>query len=176
MAGRDLEAIAVGLWEALDENYLNYRTRSMEYMAEGLRKMGVPIVEPPGGHAIYIDAGKFLSHIPSEQLPGQALAVSLFEEGGIRSCEIGSVMFGKMKDNKFIPHHQNLVRLAIPRRVYTQSHFDYVLEVFEHVVERKSDIKGLTFSYRPEVLPHFTARFSWVETAKAVESFKTLIH
>lgn len=159
LAGRDLEAIAIGLWEALDENYLSYRTRCIEYMASGLRSLGVPIVEPAGGHAIYIDARKFLSHIAPQNLPGQSLVVALYEEGGIRSCEIGSVMFGKYKGKEFIPHSKDLVRLAIPRRVYTQSHFDYVIEVFEKLVERKNEIRGMNFSYRPEVLPHFTSHF-----------------
>ncbi len=162
LAGRDLEAIAIGLNEALDEDYLGYRTSCIEYMCEGLRKLGVPVVEPPGGHAIYVDARKFLSHIEPSKLPGQALAATLYELGGIRSCEIGSVMFGKIVDGELKPHTFDLVRLAIPRRVYTQSHFDYVLEVFQRVVERKEEIRGMKFSHRPAVLPHFTSHFEWL--------------
>lgn len=162
LSGRDLEAIAIGLEEALDEDYLGYRTRCIEYMCEGLRKMGVPVMEPPGGHAIYVDARKFLSHIDPTMLPGQSLALSLYELGGIRSCEIGTVMFGKPNGDKINPHTFDLVRLAIPRRVYTQSHFDYVLEVFQRVVERKDELKGLKFTHRPAVLPHFTSHFEWL--------------
>ena len=161
LAGRDLDAIAVGLQEALDEDYLAYRTRCIEYMCEGLRKLGVPLVEPPGGHAIYVDARKFLSHIPPSQLPGQALVLSLFIEGGIRSCEIGTAMFGKKINGEVKEHSFDLVRLAIPRRVYTQSHFDYVIEVFSRVVEKKKELRGIKFGYRPEVLPHFGSHFVW---------------
>ena len=162
LAGRDLDAIAIGLWEALDEDYLNYRTRCIAYLGDGLRELGVPIVEPPGGHAVYINAREFLSHIPPPQLPGQALACVLYQDGGIRTCEIGSAMFGKMKDGELVPHRQDLVRLAIPRRVYTQSHVDYVLEVFSHLVKQKNKIRGVKFVKRSEVLPHFTSHFAWV--------------
>lgn len=162
LAGRDLEAIAIGMYEALDEDYLQYRIRCIEYMCEGLRKLSVPIVEPAGGHAIYVDARKFLTHIEPAQLPGQALAVALYEEGGIRSCEIGTSMFGKIVNGKIEPARQDLVRLAIPRRVYTQSHFDYVIEVFSRIVERKKEMKGMKFTYRPEALPHFTSHFDWI--------------
>lgn len=162
LSGRDLEAIAIGLNEALDEDYLGYRTRCIEYMCEGLRKLGVAVVEPPGGHAIYVDARKFLDHIDPSQLPGQALAATLYELGGIRSCEIGSVMFGKMIEGTLKPHTFDLVRLAIPRRVYTQSHFDFVIEVFQRVVERKREIRGMQFTQRPQVLPHFTSHFDWL--------------
>lgn len=162
LSGRDLEAIAIGLNEALDEDYLGYRTRCIEYMCEGLRKMGVPCVEPPGGHAIYVDARKFLDHIEPSKLPGQSLALALYELGGIRTCEIGTVMFGKPLNGVVQPHTFDLVRLAIPRRVYTQSHFDYVIEVFQRVVESKTELRGLRFTQRPEVLPHFTSHFDWV--------------
>ncbi|MEZ4814187.1 MAG: tryptophanase [Bdellovibrionota bacterium] len=162
LSGRDLEAVAIGLNEALDEDYLGYRTRCIEYMCEGLRKLGVPVMEPPGGHAIYVDARKFLDHIEPTKLPGQSLALALYELGGIRTCEIGTVMFGKMNGTELTPHTYDLVRLAIPRRVYTQSHFDYVIEVFERVVERKAELRGLRFSHRPKVLPHFSSHFEWL--------------
>ena len=130
LAGRDLEAIAIGLEEILEEPYLHYRIRSVEYLGEKLLKAGVPIIEPPGGHAIYIDAKRFLPDVPPDQYPGQSIVCSLFLEGGIRSVEIGSVMFGRYDENgKFVPPDMELVRLAIPRRVYTQSHIDYVSEV-----------------------------------------------
>lgn len=151
LAARDLEAMALGLEEVLDESYLAYRIAVSRYMAEGLNKLGIPTVQPPGGHAVYIDARSFLPHIPSARFPGQALAGELFLSEGIRSCEIGSVMF----DNSSM----ELVRLAFPRRVYTQSHFDYILEGMADVVERKKRICGLKMVYTPQFLRHFTARF-----------------
>ncbi|MCC6670070.1 MAG: tryptophanase [Planctomycetes bacterium] len=159
-AARDLEAMAVGLFEALDERYLDYRHGVMEYLAGGLNRVGIPTVQPAGGHAVYIDAKEFLPHIPVERYPGQALACALYLEGGIRSCEIGSVMFGKVKDDgAFVPAPLELVRLAIPRRVYTQSHVDRILEHAERVARDKSRLRGLRMTYRPKYLPHFTARF-----------------
>ena len=158
LAGRDLEAIAQGLTEVLEEEYLNYRIRSIAYLGDGLRKNGVPIVEPPGGHAVYINAQKFLSHIPPEKFPGQALVCALYLESGIRTCEIGSLMFGKNTNGKFIPAPMELVRLAIPRRVYTQSHIDYVIEVFENLSKKKDKIQGLKIIEASPVLTHFTAR------------------
>jgi tyrosine phenol-lyase len=160
LAGRDLEAIAQGLEEVLDESYLQYRIRSVEYLGEKLVKAGVPIIEPPGGHAIYIDAKRFLPDIPPEQFPGQAIVGSLYIEGGIRSVEIGSVMFGKYDEKgKLIPPPMELVRLAIPRRVYTQSHIDYVLEVIIESFKNRKNLHGYKIVYQAPMLRHFTARF-----------------
>ena len=152
LAGRDLDAIAVGLMEVLDPDYLKYRIASTGYLGRHIADHGVPIVEPPGGHAIYIDAARMLPHIPRNQFPGQALAVALYRHGGIRSVEIGSVMFGAAA-----PHE--LLRLAIPRRVYTQSHIDYVVEVILEVNARKQEIRGMEIVEEPPFLRHFSARF-----------------
>ena len=161
LAGRDLEAIAQGLDEVLDEHYLQYRIRSVEYLGERLVEAGVPILRPPGGHAIYLNAKAFLSHIPPDQYPGQALVVELFRLGGIRSVEIGSVMFGKYgNDGKLIPARMELVRLAIPRRVYTQSHIDYVIEVVVEAFQRRQSLHGYKIIEEAPVLRHFTARFA----------------
>jgi len=160
MAARDLEAITVGLDEVLDENYLDYRLAVSRYMAEGLNRAGIPTMQPAGGHAVYIDAKAFLPHIPPKQFPGQALVCELYLSEGIRSCEIGSVMFGKVIDSVFQPAAMELVRLAFPRRVYTQSHFDYILEGMQSLAERKTKLRGLEMTYRPPFLPHFTARFA----------------
>jgi tryptophanase len=159
-AARDLEAMAVGLEEALDERYLEYRHAVMEYLADGLDRLGIPVVQPAGGHAVYIDARTFLPHIAPEQFPGQALACALYREGGIRACEIGSVMFGKHAGGRFVPAALELVRLAIPRRVYTQSHIDRILEHAERVAAGARELQGFTMTYRPKYLPHFTARFA----------------
>lgn len=160
LAGRDLEAIAQGLEEVVDEFYLQYRIRSTEYLGEKITSAGVPIIEPPGGHAIYIDAKNFLPHVPPEQYPGQSIACALFVEGGIRTVEIGSVMFGKYdKHGKLIPAMMELVRLAIPRRVYTQSHIDYVAEVIIEVFKNRNALKGYEITYEAPMLRHFTARF-----------------
>jgi tryptophanase len=160
LAGRDLEAVAQGLEEVLDEHYLQYRIRSIEYLGERLIAAGVPIIEPPGGHAIYIDAKRFLPDIPPEEFPGQAIVCALYIEGGIRSVEIGSVMFGKYdKSGKLIPPPMELVRLAIPRRVYTQSHIDYVAEIILEVFKNKKSLKGFKVVYEAPMLRHFTARF-----------------
>lgn len=160
LAGRDLEAIAQGLVEVLDEHYLQYRLRSVEYLGDRLTALGIPIVQPPGGHAIYIDAKAFLPHIPVDQFPGQALVVELFRAGGIRSVEIGSVMFGKTDTaGRFVPARMELVRLAIPRRVYTQSHIDYVIEVMAEVVSRKGGLPGYRITEEAPMLRHFTAKF-----------------
>jgi tyrosine phenol-lyase len=155
LAGRDLEAIAVGLEEVVHEDYLHYRIRSTEYLGEKINQAGVPIVLPVGGHAVYIDAENMLPHIPKEQFPGQALAVELYKAGGIRGVEIGSVMFGKAAK-------MELVRLAIPRRVYTQSHIDYVIEVILEVNARKDKIRGMKITWQPPALRHFTAKFDYV--------------
>ena len=159
MAGRDMDAIAQGLREAVDEDYLRYRITSTAYLGEALDQAGIPVVQPPGGHAIYIDARSFLSHIPPLEYPGQALAVALYLEGGIRGCEIGTVMFGRQPDGSEQPAPMDLVRLAIPRRTYTQSHVDYVIEVCEYVAERASELRGLRIVEEPPALRHFTARF-----------------
>lgn len=160
LAGRDLEAVAQGLEEIVDEHYLQYRIRSVAYLGEKLVDAGVPIIEPPGGHAIYIDAKRFLPHIPVEQFPGQSIVVELYIEGGIRAVEIGSVMFGKYDDKgKLMPPPMELVRLAIPRRVYTQSHIDYVIEVILEVFKNRDKLKGYKIIYEAPMLRHFTARF-----------------
>jgi tryptophanase len=161
LAARDLEAMAVGLEEVLDEQYLSYRISVTRYMAEGLNRLGVPTLQPPGGHAVYIDAKAFLPHIPSHEFPGQSLVCELYLAEGVRSCEIGSSMFGKRTvQGDFIPASMELVRLAFPRRVYTQSHFDYILEGMSEVVSRKASLRGLKLEYDPPFLRHFTARFS----------------
>ena len=152
LAGRDLEAIAVGLVEVLDPDYLRYRIASTDYLGRHIADRGVPIVEPPGGHAIYIDAARMLPHIPKQQFPAQALAVELYRHAGIRSVEIGSVMFGANAKHE-------LLRLAIPRRVYTQSHIDYVVEAILEVNERRAGIRGLAIESEPPFLRHFSARF-----------------
>jgi tryptophanase len=159
LAGYDLEAIAVGLKEALEEDYLRYRIRSVEYLGRILTHEGVPIVRPPGGHAIYIDAKAMLPRIPQSQYPAWALSLALYIEGGIRSVEIGSVMFGRQPDGSEKPPPMELVRLAFPRRVYTQSHVDYLGEVLCYVNRLRNDISGLNMIEAPEVLRHFTARF-----------------
>jgi tryptophanase len=159
LAGRDLEAIAQGLREVVQEDYLRYRIRSTAYLGEALVEAGIPCVQPIGGHAVYIDAGALLPHIPPLQYPGQSLAVALYREGGIRGCEIGSVMFGQHPDGSETPAAMELVRLAIPRRVYTQSHVDYVIEVAAWVAERASELPGYRITEQPPQLRHFTARF-----------------
>ncbi len=164
MAGRDLDAIAVGLHEALDEDYLLYRIRSTTYLGEHIAQAGVPIVQPPGGHAIYLDAAAFFPQIPPLELPGQALVVELYREAGIRGVEIGTVMFGKRdpESGQETPAHMELVRLAIPRRVYTQSHIDYVVEAILQVWERRTNVRGYRFAEQAPWLRHFTARFEEV--------------
>jgi tryptophanase len=164
LAGRDLEAIAVGLNEALEEDYLKYRIVSTAYLGNHIAREGVPIVQPPGGHAIYIDARAFLPHIPPGQFPGVALAGELYVEGGIRSVEIGTLMFGRRGDDGTEqPAPMDLLRLAIPRRVYTQSHVDYVVEVILEVWKRRAGIRGLELAYQAPFLRHFTARFRRAE-------------
>lgn len=159
LAGRDLEAIAIGLKEVMDEDYLQYRLRSTEYLTEKLHAAGVPVVRPAGGHAVYLDAKAMLNHIPVEEYPGQALVSELYLEGGVRGVEIGSLMFGKYDNNgKLIPGMMELVRLAIPRRVYTQSHIDYVAETVIAVYERRESIRGLEIIWEAPALRHFTAR------------------
>jgi tryptophanase len=159
LAGYDLEAIAQGLVEVVEEDYLRYRIRTIEYLAEKMIAAGVPIVQPAGGHAVFIDAAGLLPHIPSDQFPGIAVVNALYLEGGIRSSEIGSLMFGKHAG-------MELVRLAIPRRLYTQSHIDYVAEMVATVKEISWGLRGYKIVYEPPVLRHFTARF---EPLAAVE-------
>lgn len=160
LAARDLEALAVGLDEVLDEGYLAYREAVTRYLADGLARVGVPTMRPPGGHAVYIDARGLLPHIPAHEFPAQALAIELYRAEGIRSCEIGSVMFGKRPDGSFRPAAMELVRLAIPRRVYTQAHFDYVLEGIAEVAARRERLRGVKIVSEPPFLRHFTARFA----------------
>jgi len=159
LAGRDLEAIAQGLREVVDEDYLRYRIRSTAYLGDALDAAGVPVVKPIGGHAVYIDARALLPHVAPLEYPGQALAVALYREGGIRGCEIGTVMFGRGPDGLETAASMDLVRLAIPRRTYTQSHVDYVIEVVRWVAERASSLRGLRIVEQASALRHFTARF-----------------
>jgi tryptophanase len=160
LAGRDLEAIAQGLSEAVDHDYLRYRVRSIAYLGEGLQRVGMPVVQPFGGHAIYIDARALLPHVPPLEYPGEAVAVELYVAGGIRAAEIGTVMFGRAPDGSERPGAMDLVRLAIPRRTYTQSHMDYVIEVCARVVERAPDLRGYRMTFEPPTLRHFTAHFA----------------
>jgi tyrosine phenol-lyase len=165
LAGRDLEALAIGLEEILHEDYLEYRIRSTAYVGEHLAQAGVPLVQPFGGHAIYLDGRRFCDHLSDESLPGWALSVALYEELGIRACEIGNVMFGHLtiETGDWVWPDMDLVRLAIPRRVYTQSHMDYVIEGITELFEKRHLIRGLRFTERPEVLPHFSARFEFLD-------------
>ncbi len=164
LAGRDLEAMAVGLQEVMDEKYLEYRIAVTNYIAKHLREIGVQIVEPPGGHAVYIDARSFYPNLKDTDLPGQRLVCDMYIEGGIRAVEIGTVMFGKRdEEGNLIPPPMDLVRLTIPRRVYTQSHIDYLIEVIEKVYANRHDAKPLRITYEPEFLRHFTAHFAEAE-------------
>jgi tryptophanase len=163
LAGRDLEAMAAGLREVVEEDYLRYRIRSTAYLGEALVEAGVPCVQPIGGHAVYLDASALLPHVPPLEYPGQALACALYRVGGIRGCEIGSVMFGMQPDGTEAPAAMELVRLAIPRRVYTQSHVDYVIEIIRHVAARASELRGMRIVKQPAALRHFTARFEPIQ-------------
>jgi tryptophanase len=158
LAGRDLETMARGLDEVLDEEYLAYRLRSLEYLGNGLRRAGVPIVEPPGGHAVYVDAKRLLPHIKPERFPAVALVCELYLTAGIRAVEIGSLMFGTGKGKAFVPARMELVRLAVPRRVYTQSHIDFVIEVLADVARRARSLRGLRLLDDSPRLRHFTAK------------------
>jgi tryptophanase len=162
LAGRDLDALAVGLWEALDEEYLAYRVAQTKYLGQGLLEIGVPIIEPPGGHAIYVDAGRLLPHIPVEQFPGQALSIEIYLEGGVRAVELGSVAFAHPDPDtgEIVRPPMELVRLAIPRRVYTQSHMDFVIETLAEIVKRKDSMRGVRIVREPEFLRHFVAEFA----------------
>jgi tryptophanase len=169
LSGRDLETIAIGLEEVLREDYLTYRVRSTEYLGEQISAAGVPIVQPPGGHAIYIDAAAFLPHIPAMELPGQALVAALYRTGGIRAVEIGTVMFGRRgADGETIPAAMELVRLAVPRRVYTQSHIDYVVEAVLSAWEERESLRGFRIVEEAETLRHFTARFEELQPDDAL--------
>jgi tryptophanase len=161
LAGRDLDALATGLWEGLDESYLAYRLGQTAFLAESLLEAGISIVEPPGGHAVYIDAGRLLPHIPHDQFPGQTLAVELYRQGGIRSVEIGSVMFAHPdpSSGEIVHPELELVRLAIPRRVYTESHLNYVIKTLKKIAAQRESLRGYQITYAPKLLRHFTARF-----------------
>ena len=168
LAGRDLDAMATGLRQGLEEDYLAYRLRQTAYLAERLLEFGIPIIEPPGGHAVYLDAGDLLSHIPHGEFPGQALAVELYLQGGIRAVEIGSVMFAHRDaaTGEMVYPELELVRLAIPRRVYTQSHLDYVADVLGKIASRRENLRGYAIPYAPALLRHFTARFEPLQVEK----------
>jgi tryptophanase len=168
LAGRDLDAMAVGLYEGLDEAYLAYRLNQTAYLAQRINAAGIPTIQPPGGHAVYIDAGAVLPHIPHGEFPGQALTVELYLEGGIRACEIGSVMFAHpdTDSGEMVYPKLELVRLAIPRRVYTQSHMDYVADTLARIAKHAKSLQGFQITYAPELLRHFTARFQPVKTRK----------
>lgn len=159
LAGRDLDALAQGLVEIVDEDYLRYRIRTHQYIVERLDAMGVPVVKPAGGHAVFIDARAWLSQIPPLQYPGQALAVALYELAGVRSCEIGTAMFGRQPDGSEKPAAMDLVRLAFPRRTYTQSHADYIVEAFGELAETKDSLHGYKIVKEPKLMRHFTCRF-----------------
>ena len=164
LAGRDMEAIAVGLEEVFEEDYLKYRIRSTQYLGEKINAMGIPIMLPVGGHAVYVDSKALYPNIPVDQYPGQALVCELYLKGGIRCVEVGSVMFGKYDEaGTLIPASMELVRLAIPRRVYTQSHVDYVVEVFQEIIRSKDSVRGMRITHEPKFLRHFTARFERIE-------------
>jgi len=164
LSGRDMEAIAIGLTEVFDPDYLHYRIKSIAYLGEHLKAKGIPVVWPIGGHAVYVDAKKLYPHIPINEFPGQALVCNLYRKGGIRCVEIGSVMFGTYDEQmNLIPAQNELVRLAIPRRVYTQSHIDYVLDIFDEILEDKEQSKGFKIVYEPPVLRHFTALFDHIQ-------------
>jgi tryptophanase len=165
LAGRDLDAIAVGLWEGLDQAYLEYRLGQVAYLVDGLLEVGVPVVQPAGGHAVYIDAGGLLPHIPRYEFPGQSLAVELYLEGGIRGVEIGSVAFAYTDPETGEQHTPllELVRLAIPRRMYTQAHMDWVIKTAGAIVARKEELRGYRITYAPELLRHFTAVFEPIQ-------------
>ncbi len=165
LSGRDMEAIAIGLEEVFDEHYLQYRIASATYFGEHLHKLGIPIIHPIGAHAVYVDAKALYDHIPAHEYPGQALVCELYRTGGVRAVEIGSVMFGKYdKKGQLVAAPKELVRLALPRRVYTQSHIDYVIEVFEQIFEHRKKARGLKIIYEPKFLRHFTAHFEEIKS------------
>lgn len=160
LSGRDMEALAIGLEEVFEPDYLEYRIKSTEYLGRKLHEIGVPVMLPIGGHAVYIDAKKLYPNIPVSQYPGQSLVCELYKKGGIRTVEIGSVMFGKYDENhQLIPAQNELVRLAIPRRVYTQSHIEYVIETFDEIMKNRVTVSGYKIVEEPAFLRHFTAKF-----------------
>jgi tryptophanase len=171
LAGRDLEAMAIGLYEGLDESYLKYRIGQTAYLAARLNNAGIPTIQPTGGHGVYINAGAILPQIPNYEFPAQALAVELYREGSIRGVEIGSVMFACLDPDTGIWHYPKLelLRLAIPRRTYTQSHMDYVADSLAKIKDRAASIHGYKFTYAPELLRHFTARFEPLPVAIAAQ-------
>jgi tryptophanase len=163
LARRDLEALAEGFKEVMDENYMKYRIGQVEYFGNELLKAGVPILQPTGGHAVYIDAKRFAPHIPVEHFPGQSITCEVYRVGGIRSCEIGSVMFGaKDKNNNHVPPSMELVRFAVPRRVYTKSHIDYTVEAITEVYKNRNKLRGLRMIYEAPYLRHFTAKYEYI--------------
>ena len=163
LARRDLAALAQGFREVLNENYLEYRISQVEYLGNLLIKAGIPILEPTGGHGVYLDAKRFAPHIKPEHFPGQSIAVEIYKEGGIRTCEIGSIMFGYYdKNGQFVPAKMELVRLAIPRRVYTKSHIEYIAEVIIEVYKNRDKLKPMKITWQPEFLRHFTAKFDYL--------------
>ena len=171
LAGRDMEAMAIGLREVFRPDYLHYRIKSTEYLGNQLHSLGVPVMRPIGGHAVYVDAKAFYPNIPVDRYPGQVLACDLYLKGGIRSCEIGSVMFGTYDSSgKLCPANMELVRLAIPRRVYTQSHIDYVIETFEMLLKEREKSRGFDISYEPKFLRHFTAHFKPLSTPEVLNA------
>ena len=159
LAGRDLDALAQGLTEIIDEDYLRYRIRTNEYIIENLDRLGIPAVKPAGGHAVFVDARSWLSHIKPKEYPGHSVAIGLYELGGIRACEIGTVMFGMQPNGKEIDAPMDLVRLAIPRRTYTQSHADYVIEIFEELAKVKNQLTGFKITKQSKIMRHFTCHF-----------------
>ena len=163
LSGRDLDAMAIGLEEVVDEDYLLYRINSTAYLANAIDKIGIPIMKPAGGHAVYIDARAMLTHIDPLQYPGQALVIELYRIGGIRTCEIGTVMFGRKTDGSEVVAQMDLVRMAIPRRVYTQSHLDYCIECLAEVNANKDSLRGIKIDWEPPMLRHFTAHFSIID-------------
>ena len=170
LSGRDMEALAIGLEEVFHPDYLHYRIVSTTYLGQHLHVLGVPVILPVCGHAVYIDAAKMYSHIPLNEYPGQALVGELYKLGGVRSVEVGSVMFGKYDEQgELIPAARELVRLALPRRVYTQSHLDYVIEVFEELMKNKESVRGYKIIKETKFLRHFTAHFEPLQEKLAVQ-------
>jgi tryptophanase len=165
LTGRDMEVLSVGLQQVMDFDYLDFRVDQVAYFAEKMVAAGMPIIEPPGGHAIFVDAGRMLPHIPAEQFPGHGLAVELYIEGGIRAVEIGSIMFGSTDPDtgEFIPAPRELVRMCLPRRVYTNSHIDYIAEVASRIVDRKQDVSGYEIVKQPKYLRHFTCELAQIK-------------
>jgi len=163
MSGRDMETVAQGLYEGIDENYLRYRTEQTKYLGESLHALGAPVIRPIGGHAVYVIADKFLPHIAWDKFPAHALAIALYIEGGIRGVEIGSIMEGRdPQTGENRKARQEFLRLAIPRRVYTKEHLDYVIEIFKTLINNKNKIRGVKFKYESPILRHFSSRFSLI--------------